>query len=254
MLVGFLVGACIAFVVKPARCRNPRLVLLLAVFSALLAFGSRYYWDSQRFYRTELPQALAREANIPREDAERETATLLRERSAWQSLKSYMEMVAEAGVSITKASSSSSGSPPLLSGGGYYVLLVASVALAMVIAGGIGYAACGSVYCERCERWYSDQRLGYVGAEEKELALNAVRSHDWQALKALLKSMPPSGVSYLSMMLSLCDRCNEGVLKAEELIRQKDQVKTMPLLEESISSADVAAVGGASITATGQVR
>jgi hypothetical protein len=113
----------------------------------------------------------------------------------------------------------------------------------MAIASVIGGGAAHAVYCERCERWYSDRRLGFVEAEAKETALNAVRTHDWPTLKTLLKPTPPSGaMSYLSLRLSACAQCSEGILKADELVRQKDQMKTIPLFAETVSSADVAAV------------
>jgi hypothetical protein len=250
MVLGFVIGAILAANVKPARCRNPRLMAILGALSALLAITIRYGFDSADFYR-QLPQALVGQMRvedtgdpITLEQAQQAVQNRLKKIGPLRAFGQFMSIAADAGVTLKDSHSYSKENGTPISGGGFWALLAAETLLAMIVAGAAAAGGVNMPYCERCSQWFEPQPILIAPSTASEQMVAAARSHDWQGLMAL-KGQPVNDgkvVGWVTVILKRCGTCDDGVLEGTLNTKKKDQTSTKALFAEALTASDVNAI------------
>jgi hypothetical protein len=245
MIVGGVAGGILSAGVKKARCRNPKLMGLLGAIAGLLAMTIRYGFDAQEFYG-QLPQELVdqtRADNDPLSLAEAQQVVHdnLKRIGPLRAFTTFMEMRAEAGVTLQSSHSYRKDSGTPISGGGFWVLLGAETLLALGIAAAVASGGVNMPYCERCNRWYEVESVMAAPFELAEQVTAAARAHNWSALMALRQPIIRQGndLAYVTVVLKRCGSCDDGVVEGSTTVKKKDQSTTKPLFAEAINASDV---------------
>jgi predicted RNA-binding Zn-ribbon protein involved in translation (DUF1610 family) len=223
---GLLVALIVKWGVTLGKCRSLPVVVAAALLAGILTYGVRLTLDSRQM-RPALVQAVSRALvqrhGLPASAAPGEAERLL---TPWRTLRLFLRVQADNGVTLTNSSShsyseSSSGGTPsagstgglVLSGVGYWLLLLAEAAA----AGGTAAAVARRYilvepFCETCGRWMRGTKVVKAAPRQAGEIIRCVQDRDWSSL---LKIAPVGSVdsqNYASATVYRCPKCEAGTV------------------------------------------
>ena len=287
LLVGLGAGAAANRSVASGKVRAPGSAALLACLGALLGQAAVHYVEYQLWrndvlsaMRSETETALADPATSDEERAEMAQSKPEEQLDSFMTIKygrggllGYLELAAEAGVSISRAGhSSSEESEPTLTGVGVYVLWGLEFMLAAGVAFFMAFGRAKQPFCEICGTWYERTVAIAVGNGQKEPVKNLIKTvdaADWASMLApATLGTPTKGLSSV-VLVERCATCEEhepllsvkvikesGKGKAQTTDRYKtliraDEMRTIgKILGEQAAAEQAAAESQAAIAAS----
>lgn len=201
-------GMALAIAVGRGKCRNPAVTIVFALIAGVMTYGTRWYLDSQH-RRPDMvaafSEALATEQKLPPAEAR---AALERYLDPIRTLRVYLELTAEAGISIGRRSSSISRRGGItLQGPLFWLLLLAETGIVVGVAIVFSKGAASGAFCEKCEVWESESTLFRVHPSQSDALLENVRAQAWEEIGNLPVGGEVSDKIHCDMVITRCDKC-----------------------------------------------
>jgi hypothetical protein len=251
ILAGLVAGGITGTLVKAARCRNPRVLLVIGVLAGLFAYGARLVADSQEI-RPMIVRAFTRhyvQAGLPPAQAVARAEARL---DPVTTLRVYLVVGSQVGVVLTDTHSSSynistSGGAQnvggtVVSGIWYWLLLLAELICCAIAAGALAQLSLNqSAYCEQSGVWMTSTVLAKLAPRQTDQTTALVNARDWNALRRLKPQGAMNDQNFVRVTLRRCPVCESGTLMVDT--QAGNQVKR--LLHVHIDPSTVATLSTA---------
>ncbi len=223
---GLLVALIVKWGVTLGKCRSLPVIVATALLAGALTYGVRLTLDSQQM-RPALVQAvsrfLAERGGLTASAAQGEAERRL---TPWRTLRLFLRVQADNGVTLTNSSShsyseSSSGGTSsaenpgglVLSGLWYWLLLLAEAA----VAGGTAAAVARRYslvepFCEPCRRWMRGTKVVKAAPRQAGEMVRCVQDQEWSSLLKIVPAGSVDSQNYASATVYRCPKCEAGTV------------------------------------------
>jgi hypothetical protein len=233
IVIGLLSGSLITDVAKYTKTRNPSLILITCILTAIVLYGSMFYTRFLGLQVTTSLQAFGGLSDESLKDAKVFVDYALEKETGHSGFVGYVLYKANQGVSIGKVFRSNSLNLGPIFTWVYWLLEFGVITFVMF------YRSKGistKLLCESCNSWYAEKRhIGGIPATKEVDVLNSIKLKDYgNAGQVLEENADVPSTEFYLQSCPVCDKSN-SLLSATKVRKLNGKLTFVDILNTTLT-------------------